>query len=76
MQTKAKFAAPAQLALVATGDKLSDPLLALMGYDPVDVDTLALRSGLDIAELSTQLLNLELDGAIEQLPGANYRRIA
>ncbi|WP_394779346.1 DNA-processing protein DprA [Undibacterium sp.] len=63
---------PAQLTLVAT----NDPLLALMGYDPVHVDTLALRSGLDIAELNAQLLNLELDGAIEQLPGANYRRIA
>ncbi|MFZ6649572.1 DNA-processing protein DprA [Undibacterium sp. TJN25] len=63
---------PAQLALVES----DHPLLALMGYDPAHIDTLALRSGLDIAELNTQLLNLELDGIIEHLPGANYRRIA
>ncbi|MES2106192.1 MAG: DNA-processing protein DprA [Pseudomonadota bacterium] len=60
-------------ALPANAD---DPLLSLMGYDPVHIETLALRSGLDMAALNAQLLNLELDGAIEQLPGANYRRLA
>ncbi len=49
------------------------PLLAAMGFDPVDVDTLAARSGLDAAELNAQLLNLELEGWIECLPGGIYR---
>jgi DNA processing protein len=57
-------------------DEVQDPLLALMGYDPVHIDALALRSGHDVAVLNAQLLHLELDGVIEQLPGANYRRIA
>ncbi|GGC96585.1 DNA-processing protein DprA [Undibacterium terreum] len=52
------------------------PLLSAMGYDPVHIDTLALRTGHDVAELHGQLLTLELDGSIEQLPGANYRRVA
>ncbi len=49
------------------------PLLAAMGFDPVDTDTLAARSGLDAAELNAQLLNLELEGWIECLPGGIYR---
>jgi DNA processing protein len=52
-----------------------DPLLVAMGFDPIDADTLALRAGLDAAALSAQLLTLELDGAIEMLPGGLYRRI-
>ncbi len=51
------------------------PLLAAMGYDPVDADTLATRSGLDLAALSTHLLDLELEGLVEVLPGNTYRRL-
>lgn len=47
-----------------------------MGYDAVDADTLAQRCQLDIAEIHTQLLTLELDGHAEILPGGLYRRIA
>lgn len=52
------------------------PLLASMGFDPIDTSTLSLVSGLDAATLSTELLNLELEGAVEMLPGGEYRRIA
>ena len=51
------------------------PLLAAMGYDPVDADTLAARCGLDLAALNARLLDLELDGLIEVLPGNTYRRL-
>jgi DNA processing protein len=51
------------------------PLLDLLGFDPVDVDTLSLRCGLTIAELSAMLLTLELDGHICVLPGGLYQRI-
>ncbi len=51
------------------------PLFAHLGFDPVDVETLAQRSGLTIAELSAILLQLELDGAIASLPGGLYQRI-
>jgi DNA processing protein len=52
------------------------PLLTHLGYDSVDIETLAQRSGLTIAELSAILLQLELDGAVATLPGGLYQRIA
>ncbi len=51
------------------------PLLACMGFDPVDADTLAERAGVDVAALQAQLLTLELDGVVERLPAGNYRRL-
>jgi DNA processing protein len=51
------------------------PLLASMGFDPIDANTLAIVSGLDAAALSAQLLGLELEGAVEMLPGGVYRRV-
>ena len=51
------------------------PLLVAMGYDPVDAGTLAQRSGLDLAALTAQLLDLELEGLVEVLPGNTYRRL-
>jgi DNA processing protein len=51
------------------------PLLTHLGYDPLDSETLAQRSGLTIAELSAILLQLELDGHISSLPGGLYQRI-
>ena len=50
-------------------------LLEHLGFDPVDVDTLSLRCGLTIAELSAMLLTLELSGRICVLPGGLYQRI-
>ncbi len=46
-----------------------------MGHDPVDTDTLGARCKLDAARLSGILLELELAGRIEVLPGARYRRL-
>lgn len=51
------------------------PLFAHLGFDPLDTDSLAQRSGLTIAELSAILLQLELDGHIASLPGGLYQRI-
>ena len=50
-------------------------LFSALGFDPVDSDTLVARTGLDVAVLSTQLLELELLGCLEVLPGGNYRRV-
>ncbi|HZW24232.1 MAG TPA: DNA-processing protein DprA [Gallionella sp.] len=50
-------------------------LLAHLGFDPVDLDTLVARCGLTMAELSAMLLTLELDGRISALPGGLYQRI-
>ena len=50
-------------------------LLDHLGYDPVDANTLSIRCGLTIAELSAMLLALELEGRISALPGGLYQRI-
>jgi len=51
------------------------PLFLHLGFDPLDAESLAQRSGLTIGELSAILLQLELDGHIASLPGGLYQRI-
>lgn len=52
-----------------------DKLLAVMGFDPVSLDALQARCGLDTATLQARLLELELDGHIGRLPGGLLQRI-
>lgn len=51
------------------------PLLADLGWDPVGVDLLSERTGADVAQLSAQLLLLELDGRIERLADGRYQQL-
>lgn len=50
------------------------PLLAALGHDPLDADTLAARSGLAMGALMGELLALELAGRVERLPGGLFQR--
>jgi len=50
-------------------------LLAHMGHDPVDVDSLCLRAGMSAEQVSSELLRLELDGHVTALPGGLYQRL-
>ena len=50
-------------------------LLELIGYDPVSMDALSIRSGLTVSQLSAMLLTLELGGRIAALPGGLFQRI-
>ena len=59
----------------AGGSSLQDDILAEMGFDPVDADTLCERCQLDAATLNVALLDLEMTGHIECLPGGLYRRL-
>ena len=59
----------------ARHDPRTQRLLAALGEDPCDRDTLAARSGLDAAELSVLLTQLELDGDVESLPGGLIQRV-
>lgn len=52
------------------------PLLAHVGFDPVDIDALQQRSGLAIDALNTALTDLELAGLVERLPGGRWQRLA
>ncbi|MDH4216863.1 MAG: DNA-processing protein DprA, partial [Gallionella sp.] len=63
---------PAQAAEIQGADLA---LLEHLGFDPVDVETLKIRSGLTIAELSAMLLTLELGGHISTMPGGWYQRV-
>lgn len=50
-------------------------LLDALGHDPVAVHSLGARTGLEAGALTAQLLELELDGHIAQLPGGLVQRI-
>ena len=58
-----------------SADNAGDPLLACMGFDPVDVDSLCARAGLPAERVSAELLRLELAGLIAALPGGLYQRL-
>lgn len=50
-------------------------LLESLGYDPVGLDALQARCGLDAADLQAQLMGLELDGLVARLPGGLFQRL-
>ncbi len=52
-----------------------EALLAHMGFDPVDVDSLCARAGLPAERVSAELLRLELAGRVAALPGGLYQRL-
>ncbi|MFN3883924.1 MAG: DNA-processing protein DprA [Rhodocyclaceae bacterium] len=52
-----------------------DPILAALGGDPCDLDTLVSRTGLSADVLLAQLLTLEMSGRVAQLPGGRYQRL-
>ncbi len=52
----------------------SDALLSALGFDPVGLDALQARTGLDTASLQAQLMALELDGEVARLPGGLFQR--
>ena len=53
-----------------------DELLRALGADPVSLDALLARTGLDTATLQARLLTLELDGRVGRLPGGLFQRLA
>lgn len=54
----------------------SDPLIVALGHDPVSLDALQARTGLETANLQAQLLMLELEGHVARLPGGLFQRVA
>lgn len=50
-------------------------LLEIMGFDPIPIDRLVVRSGLTAAEVSSMLLQLELGGRVASNPGGIYNRL-
>ena len=62
---------PGRLAM----DKGYEMLLDAVGFGPVGVDILAIRTGLPGESISSMLLVLELEGRIASYPGGQFGRI-
>ncbi len=58
---------------------MSDPsyqnLLNMLGFSPTPIADLSTRANLTTAEVSSMLLQLELEGLVEALPGGRYSRL-
>lgn len=65
-----KNSTPTPLRTAAT-----EPLLAHMGFDPIDVDSLCARAGMSAEQVFSGLLRLELAGLVAVLPGGLYQRL-
>ncbi|MEB0137769.1 MULTISPECIES: DNA-processing protein DprA [unclassified Undibacterium] len=65
-----------QQAALPLLDAAGDQLLALLSHQPISLDALVQASALSLAELHAHLLELELAGMIESLPGLRFRRLA
>jgi DNA processing protein len=68
---------PAHAAPHTTGmDKDHKILLDALGFDPVDLDTLIVRTGFKPDAVSSMMLILELEGHVQAAPGGRYSRVA
>jgi DNA processing protein len=76
------FAMPSLESAPAAPDTtplMSDPsyqnLLNALGFSPTPIADLSTRANLTTAEVSSMLLQLELEGLVEALPGGRYSRL-
>ena len=54
---------------------IDEELLSAIGFDPVGLDALQARTGLDTAHLQAQLMTLELQSRVARLPGGLFQRL-
>lgn len=66
----------AQLPHASGMDKDHKILLDALGFDPVDLDTLVVRTGFKPEAVSSMMLILELEGHVQAAPGGRYSRVA
>jgi DNA processing protein len=57
-----------------TSAAATDDVLEALGHDPVSLDALIARTGIDTATLQARLLELELNGEVARLPGGLFQR--
>jgi DNA processing protein len=53
-----------------------DALLQALGFDPVSLDALQARTGMDTASLQARLMSLEFEGLVARLQGGLFQRMA
>ena len=68
-------AAPGSMAPVSAPALAEGALVQALGFDPVGLDALQARTGMDTASLQVQLLELELSGELARLPGGLFQRL-
>jgi DNA processing protein len=56
-------------------DKEHKILLDALGFDPVDLDVLVVRTGFKAEAVSSMMLILELEGHVQAAPGGRYSRV-
>jgi DNA processing protein len=56
-------------------DKDHKILLDALGFDPVDLDALVVRTGFKPEAVSSMMLILELEGHVQAAPGGRYSRV-
>jgi DNA processing protein len=54
---------------------IDDPLWTALGFDPVGLDLLLARTGLDTPSLQVRLMELELAGRVARLPGGLFQKV-
>ncbi len=73
--TASTMSGAAGAGATAAEDVDATPLLRAMGYDSVAIDTLVLRTGLAAAEVTAELVRLELDGRVAARSGGLWQRL-
>ncbi len=53
----------------------SHPILESMGYEPISLESLAIRTGIAIQRLQAELLDFELAGTVKRMPGSLFQRV-
>lgn len=55
---------------------IENPLLAALGFEPIGLDALLARTGLDTPTLQARLMELEINGQISRIPGGLFQRLS
>jgi DNA processing protein len=71
-----RTALTASLSDTSGMDKDHKILLDALGFDPVDLDSLIVRTGFKPEAVSSMMLILELEGHVQAAPGGRYSRVA
>ncbi len=69
------IASSAQSACDSGPKHPENPLLAAMGFEPVGLDALLARTGLDTPTLQARLMELEIEGHVARLPGGLFQQL-
>jgi DNA processing protein len=57
-------------------DAVEDAVLTALGFEPTNLDALVARTGWSAQQLSIHLLELELEGRVNRLPGQLFQRVS